>query len=195
MPKDEAAAVDWYRQAADAGDTQAMIRLGRMHEAGAGGLAQDDAKARDWFFSKAAARGNTDAKAILVRSNSGPETEDVLKLRREAEAGDANAICQLGFKYGTGEEGFPKDEVEALKWYRKAADASNSTAMFNIGIYYEYGMGGVTKNASEAVKWYRKAADNGNAKAMSMLGTFYTKGRGGASPKQAGGNILVCKGF
>ncbi len=51
VPKDEAAAVDWYRQAADAGDTQAMIRLGRMHEAGAGGLAQDDAKARDWFFT------------------------------------------------------------------------------------------------------------------------------------------------
>ena len=43
------------------------------------------------------------------------------ELKKRAEAGDADAQCQLGIVYGIG-HGTSQDYAEAVKWYRKAAD-------------------------------------------------------------------------
>ena len=178
VPKDAAAAVEWYQQAAEAGNSEAMIRLGRMHESGAGGLSKDDTQARDWFL-KSAALGNQDAKVILARLKRGQETEVVRTLRSEAEAGSAVAMCNLGRMYDQGQGGLAKDEVEGMKWYRKAADSGSSWAMRCIGVNYAYGSGGVSRNELEAIQWYRKAAAAGDSHAMAQLGKYCEEGRGG----------------
>ena len=40
---------------------------------------------------------------------------------RDAEAGDVNALFELGVTYSTGQTGIPVDLVEAHKWFNLAA--------------------------------------------------------------------------
>ena len=40
--------------------------------------------------------------------------------RKAAEAGNATAMTKLGFMYGNGRGGSPKNEAEAVKWSARA---------------------------------------------------------------------------
>jgi uncharacterized protein len=42
-------AVEWYRKAAEAGNAYGMLFLGRMYEAGRGGLRKDKTQALEWY--------------------------------------------------------------------------------------------------------------------------------------------------
>ena len=59
VPQDYAAAMSWYRKAADQGDDAAQFNLGVMYEKGQG-LPQDYVLAHMWF-SLAASGSNEDA--------------------------------------------------------------------------------------------------------------------------------------
>ena len=65
VPQDYSKAHKWFEAAAGAGNTDAMINLGRLYEQGLG-VAQDYGKALEWF-QKAVAAGNTDAMINLTR--------------------------------------------------------------------------------------------------------------------------------
>lgn len=56
-PKDDRRAAGWYREAAAAGSTSAMVNLGLMYRRGWGGLSADDVEAARWYL-KAAERGH-----------------------------------------------------------------------------------------------------------------------------------------
>ena len=73
-------------------------------------------------------------------------------------------------------EGVPKDEAEAIRWYQKAADQGYAKAQFALGNVYEYGLG-VPKDEVEAARWCRKAAEQGLASAQYVLGLTYALGR------------------
>ena len=97
------------------------------------------------------------------------EVEALKWFRKAADAGNANAMFNVGAYYSNGLGGLEKDEVEALKWVRKAAEAGNASAMCNIGWFYQKGLGGLKKDEVEALKWYRKAADAGDEYAIEKL--------------------------
>ena len=103
--------------------------------------------------------------------------------RSAADHGNAGAMAQLGYMYGTG-RGVPKDEIEAVKWYRKGADGGNATAMNNLGLAYANGSG-VAPDEAEAARWYRKAADAGYPRSMFLLGEMYESGKGGLASNRA----------
>jgi uncharacterized protein len=63
VPQDCGKAYKWFQKAAEEGNTDAMIGLGRLHQQGLG-VAQDHRKALQWF-QKAADAGNTDAMITL----------------------------------------------------------------------------------------------------------------------------------
>jgi TPR repeat protein len=65
VPQDYGKALKWYEEAAAAGNTDAMINLGRLYEQGLG-VAQDYGKALEWF-QKALEAGNTHAMINLTR--------------------------------------------------------------------------------------------------------------------------------
>lgn len=98
------------------------------------------------------------------------------KLRAMATQDDAEAQCELGFRYKLGWD-MPENAAEAAKWYRKAADRGNAEAQCSLGRMYVLGMG-VPEDAAEAAKWCRKAADQGDAAAQYNLGVMYAKGEG-----------------
>jgi uncharacterized protein len=93
-----------------------------------------------------------------------PRTQaEVSQLRKNAEAGDAEAENMLGVMYSMG-EGVDRDKAEAVRWYHKAAKHGNSAAMFNLGAAYYNGDGvGVDDVASCA--WFLLAQEAGYSQA------------------------------
>ena len=63
VKQDSAAAVEWYRKAAEGGHVDSQFNLGVMCETGEG-VEQDMAEAAKWY-RKAAAQGNEDAAKRL----------------------------------------------------------------------------------------------------------------------------------
>jgi hypothetical protein len=101
---------------------------------------------------------------------------DIKTLRRQAEAGNANAQFNIGSMYENG-SGVKQDYAEAAKWYRKAAKRGDVSAQDNLGIMTQNGWG-VPQDHAEAVKWYRMAAMQGVAPAQYNLGFMYLNGQG-----------------
>jgi hypothetical protein len=97
---------------------------------------------------------------VISATSSGESESDLIrKCRQDAEHGDANAQCLLGYLYEKG-YGLTQDNSEAARWYRKAADQGESTALYALGHLYQYGKG-VPKDEETAKSWYRKAAEQG----------------------------------
>ncbi len=103
------------------------------------------------------------------------------QLRKEAEAGNAQAQFNLGVMYGIG-KGVPKDAAKKVEWYQKAAAQGHADAQYRLGVAYRDG-NGVPKDTAKAVEWYQKAAAQGNAYAQFNLGAMYFAGEG--VPKDA----------
>jgi len=194
VEKDEAEAVQLFRKAAEQGNADAQVALGRRYLDGVG-VGRDEAEAIRWFhkaakqddgfatqYLKAIEDGDPEAQIDLARDYSfgvgfvENETEASKWYRKAAKQGNADAQAALGARYcdGTGVE---KDEVEAVKWYRKAADQGHVPAQFLLGKCYRDGTG-VEKNEVEAVQLFRKAAEQGDAEAQILLAGCYLDGVG-----------------
>ena len=96
VAQDSAAAVSWYRKAADQGLADAQFNLGRMYELGTG-VAQDSAAAVSWY-RKAADQGNAYAQYNLglMYANGQGVPQDYVQahkwLNLGATSGDADAV-------------------------------------------------------------------------------------------------------
>jgi uncharacterized protein len=98
------------------------------------------------------------------------------EIKAKAEKGEAEAQCNLGSCYYSG-EGVARDAAEAVKWYRKAAEQGHAAGQYYLGSCCFSGEG-VTREAAEGVKWFRKAAEQGHAEAQCNLGVCYCRGEG-----------------
>ena len=111
--------------------------------------------------------------------------EEAIKwFKKAAEAGNTNAMTELGYSYGMGMLGLDKNEEEATKWFRKAAEFGDAAAMNHLGDWYRNGWF-KKQDDDEAFKWYRKAAETGNIDAMISLGDCYLWGRGVIKSKRS----------
>jgi uncharacterized protein len=113
---------------------------------------------------------------ILVGTSFSCGRDEVSKIRRAAEKGEAAAQNTLGNLYLEG-TGVAKNEAEALSWYRKAADQGDPVAQCNLGSMYAEGIG-VPKDAIEAANWFRKSAEQSNTVGQLCLGIMYRDGAG-----------------
>ncbi len=78
MPEDDAAAVKWYRNAAEQGHADAQFNLGTMYANG-DGVPEDDATAMKWY-RKAAEQRHAHAQFML---SCMPKAGSILQLRKE----------------------------------------------------------------------------------------------------------------
>ena len=109
---------------AEHGDSSSMANLGGAYHLGLG-VAQDYAKAREWY-EKAAANGNAIAMnnlgTLYVYAHG--VAQDYAKARewyeKAAAKGDASAMFNLGSLYKNG-HGVAQDYAKAREWYEKAA--------------------------------------------------------------------------
>jgi hypothetical protein len=121
----------------------------------------------------------------------GSPAEDVLRKAREAyraekydeveallveaaEAGNSEAMNDLGFVYTRGEaESVEPNFEKARRVWEEAAAAGNSSAMCNLGYMFEHDGYGVQRDPAEARRWYEKAVATGDAEALYLLGRLY----------------------
>jgi hypothetical protein len=180
VPQDEAAAVRWWKKAAEQGDVTAEGNLGTAYGLGIG-VPKDTVESLRWH-TKAAENGNAASQFSLgmfyLQGNGVPkdEAEGVKWLRKSADQGNAAGEFWLGTAYYSG-TGVAKDTAEALRWYRNAGDQGYAAAQYNLGQAYNLG-NGVEKDPAEAARWWQKAAEQGLAKAQYNLGLAYHDGIG-----------------
>jgi hypothetical protein len=159
------------RQAAEAGDASAQMRLGVMYLDG-DRVDRDYAAAMQWF-QKAADQGNTDAQTyigLLYQYGDGVArdyAEAMRWYRKAADQGNASAQNNIGGLNQNG-WGVAQDYAEAMRWYRKAADSSNARAQYHIGTLYANGWG-VLADPGEARVWMQRAAVGGDPDAKKWL--------------------------
>ena len=117
------------------------------------------------------------ALGLPVQAQDAPSAaQKLVDLRASAEAGDADAQTNLGYRYFIG-WGVQEDDVEAVAWYRLAAEQGHAGAQVNLGVMYANGLG-VPEDDVEAVAWYRLAAEQGDTTAQVNLGLVYANGLG-----------------
>lgn len=132
---------DWTGQAAHKGYLDLMQAVRSRLEGGAGAVA-------------AAAQAD--------------EAKDIAELRKRANAGDAAARVNLGYRYGRG-DGVAKDEQEAVRLYKLAADQGNAGAQSNLGNMHADGRGGLKVDRDEAMRLWKLAAAGGSEAARTFL--------------------------
>ena len=110
------------------------------------------------------------------KSLSDIDDETIIRLKKDANLGDAFAQNKLGVCYEKG-EGVSQDYTKAMFWFEKAANQEFAMAQYNLGRCYDCGIV-VLYDPKMAVYWYTKAAEQGDSKAQHNLAICYRDGKG-----------------
>lgn len=165
LQSDYAGALQWLRQAAEAGYQRAQLDLGGIYFAGGHGVKADAQQAFDWF-TKAAAQGSKEAEVFLGLLHyegmlGARNVEAALKhWRVAAESGIAEAQYRLGRILAQQET----TRQEGIEWLVKASGGvpQASTALGNL--YYQY-----LDDAPAAAVWFERGAKAGDPLAQHIF--------------------------
>jgi hypothetical protein len=170
------------RTAADLGGDrscgQAKMLLGSIYLEGKG-VAQNDAKAFEWFH-KAAEQGLAEAQfktaALLFEGKNGlarNTDEAALWYRRAADQGHERGQLNTAVIL------YDRSDVEgAVKWFEMAAAQGNVEAHFRLGDIYSQGRGTVKVDKTLAKSLYELAANKDHAGAQRSLAILHHTGQG-----------------
>jgi TPR repeat protein/serine/threonine protein kinase/parvulin-like peptidyl-prolyl isomerase len=203
--EDVIAGIKLLERAAQKGDVEAQLFLGKLFsQNNPGGPSQDFAAAIRWY-TMASEQGSAFAQynlgvihysgsppaepgalnfrwwtdSALPKGYIGPAQgpEEAVKWWREAaEQGSPEAQMLLGLAYSDG-VGIAKDAAQAANWWKKAAEQGLAGAQYLLGLAYSDGRG-IDEDKSEALTWYEKAAEQGDASAEMALAYLYQNGGG-----------------
>lgn len=156
-------AIELIRQAADAGDVEAMSFLGMSYENGRD-VEADPVKAVE-YYSKAATRGDAYAQwrlGVLIdtEKTEGTAEQAVELFRKAADQGNADAMASLAVMYAAG-KGIGQDFGEARRHYELAARKGNARGLQGLGVLYLNGEG-VPQSKVEALAHWLVALSAGN---------------------------------
>lgn len=174
--KDEARALQMYREQADAGDPRAQNALGQMLLNGQGG-SKNAAEAVRWFTRAAeqnlpAAQSNL-GYAYAHGEGVAPDKRRALEYFEKAAAqGVIGAQHNVAWMYQHG-EGTPANMPKAFEWYRRASEAGYHKSQFNLGLalmahVQENEQARTQEHVVEAIKWLILAASGNDATVKSQ---------------------------
>jgi uncharacterized protein len=173
----------WWKKAADQGNIDAMVHLGRDCRKNAG-----HSKAAFQWFLAAAEGGDIQSMKVLAqmyRDGEGVESNRVeaRKWRMAYLESDVESQFKQGLRYELG-DGEKKDYSKARYWYSLAfnnktnqddpenRNPNKDGAAYRLGVLNEEGKG-VPKDIQKAVEWYRQSQW---AEAGMRLGPLYAEG-------------------
>jgi uncharacterized protein len=170
-------------------DPLAMLMLGRMMQKGLG--VDADVKQAQYWFSKAADKGNSDAQLALALLFLEQQNlvEGVPQLEKAAQIGNVIAQYNLGLYYAGIYNNEPQWPQAAI-WFQKAADQGLADAEYNLALLYTDGRG-VEKNAVKAASWFGKAALQGMPDAALEYGVLVFRGEGVEKDEALGAKWLL----
>ncbi|KAI8081144.1 hypothetical protein BDF21DRAFT_418500 [Thamnidium elegans] len=187
--RDKNHAIQFYRKAANLGDSVAMYKLGMILLKGFLGQPKNPREGISWL-KRASQQVDEDHPHALHELGLAYEKEGIpsvipdLNYARElftqaAQYGYAPSQFKLGLAYENGFLNCPVDPRRSIAWYSKAAEQGDIEAEFALSGWYLTGAEGVLPQSdSEAYLWARKAADKGNAKAEYAVGYYTETGTG-----------------
>ena len=88
------------------------------------------------------------ALASTIASGATPPDSDFAQFEQRANAGDAQAMTELGLRYHEG-RGVKQDYALAYDWYTKAIERGDGDALNNLAVLHRDGLG-VPKNQKAA---------------------------------------------
>ena len=165
-------------KAAEEGNPEAMILLGKALEDGEGTLV-DMQKAFDWYH-RAALCGSSEAMMLVAQAyaNGKPVPQNGAEAfhwyMEAARAGNPDAMLWLGKHYRNNPN---PDPEKAFYWYQRAAEAGNISAMLCVGNCCCDSIG-CTQDYEKALFWFEKAHKLGNPVGTNNLGWMYLNGCG-----------------
>ena len=141
------------------------------------GISKDDAEAVRWY-RKAAEQGNAKGQNNLgsCPNEKGQGVSKDEDLRRCGGFLRPQNRATLKRKPILGLHtlmvvAFPKDDMEAVRWFRKAVEQGNANAQIGSGAMYSLGRGVAKKDKAEAVQWFPQGR-----RARAMPGTIQSRG-------------------
>lgn len=159
----------WYRRAGENGNSNAQLRLGEMYYLGKG-VEKNYENAWLWLVEA--------YKQIpLIRPN---DIEFMRELTEDmANAGNPEAMFQLGWSYLSGSKVFQRDKNpdKGWKWLEGAAEKENADALYHLGDMYKSGEH-IDQDFKKASEYFHKAARQGHANAQFELAQMYHRGYG-----------------
>ena len=159
-------ALETFQRAAELGSGAARNRVGLMYLRGEAGLAEDRAKAKEWFTNSAAV-GFPSAHynlAMLLDAQAKPDTFEqrlaVEHMMKAANLGFTEAQDRLGSWYRDGKN-VSQDVVAATAWFRLAANRGHLASKINLGRILET-LPGQANSLATAIGLYQEAASAGH---------------------------------
>ena len=194
LAKEPTTAAEWYRQAADKGQPEAMLALGDMYFRGIG-VELEPAQAARWY-QLASDKGYPKAKVYLAEcyelGKAGlPRNYDKsFQLLNEALTIDPNnaaATEKLAGHYERGRGTIP-DTFRAFSLMKRAVELGSTAALGELGAYYMRGVG-QKADPHMAVALFKQGLDRNNAPCIFFYAQCLDKGLGGlaANPVDAVG--------
>ncbi|CDH57280.1 hcp-like protein [Lichtheimia corymbifera JMRC:FSU:9682] len=183
--KDKAHALQFYRKAANLGDTSAMYKLGMILLKGLLGQSKNPREGISWL-KRATQSGDEEHPQAMYELGLAYEKEGIpsvipdIEYSRElftqsALCGYAPSQFKLGLAYENGFLNCPIDPRRSIAWYSKAAEQGHLEAELALSGWYLTGAEGILQqNDQEAYLWALKAAERGYAKAEYAVG-YYTE--------------------
>ncbi len=164
------------REAADGGDPNAMVRIGRAYREGRG-VEKDLNKAAEWM--RKACSGNhgwtNELFDVLWRIGT-PESYKEMNgvARSRAAEGDAGALGRIGRMYRDG-RGEDKDLDKAAEWMRKAYAKNHAWANELFDVLWKMG---TPEADEEMLEIIGVRASEGDSGAIVRMGRAYRDGKG-----------------
>ncbi len=114
------------------------------------------------------------AEAARAAMEAGNFAEAYHLWRGLADAGDADAMFNLGWMYHNG-YGLLINDVEAQRWWEAAAGRGSADALSALGTLLRFGGRGVPPDPARAVDHYLRAAGQGDDESALLLRTLIGK--------------------
>lgn len=139
---DTALAMDYYRRAGEAGESDGYAFLGDFYRNGTSFLPADSAKAFEYY-----------------------------QMAADIEGDNAAGLYYVADSYLRG-IGVAKDTAQALPYLRSAAAMGSYTSMGVLGDYYNYGWPGVEQDGDSALYYYFEASKGDDPRGDYMIGSW-----------------------
>ena len=171
VQKDYVQAAFWLTKAAERGNMDAQLKLGKMYLEGQG-VPQNNDVAVAWIH-KSTEQDHEWAYyqlgVMYLEGKGVPQCDEIAAacFLKAARLGDFDATYQMGVMYLEG-CGVPQDDEQACFWIRKAAEMGDRSAQAQLGSMLELGHA-TPRNLEEAAEWLAKAADWGDEDAQIRL--------------------------
>jgi uncharacterized protein len=181
VTRNEGAAAEFYRRAAEKGHRSGQARWGKalIHGIGVDANPSDG----ETWLRRAALAGDPEAAAALgdlhaTGGNLANNVEAASWLRRAAEAGHKGAARSLGLLYFAG-AGVPRDPERGMQWFRISAAAGDGRARAELGNLALIGMG-EEDDRVRSYKGFERAAALGDPVAAYNCAVCLSHGVGAA---------------